>query len=56
MHSGNERNVAEPSPGSASSTWERRGEASEHWPMRWRRTSGELSSLVRLELLGWDEV
>jgi hypothetical protein len=56
MYSGNERRVAGPSTGTTSSTWERQGEASEHWRMRWRRTNGELYSLDRLELLGWDEV
>jgi hypothetical protein len=54
MYSGNECRVAEPSTGTT--TWERQGEASQHWPMRWRRTNGELYSLDRLELLGWDEV
>jgi hypothetical protein len=56
MHSGNERSVAGPSTGATSLTWERQREASEHWPMRWRRANGELYSLDRLELLGWDEV
>lgn len=56
MDSGNERSGVEPSTGTTSSTWERQGEASEHWRMRWRRTNGELSSLDRLELLAWDEV
>jgi hypothetical protein len=56
MDIGEERSVAEASTGSTSSTWERQGEASEHWPMRWHRTNGELSSLGRFELLGWDEV
>jgi hypothetical protein len=56
MHSGNERSVAERSTGTTSLTWERQRETSEHWPMRWRRTNGELSSFDRLELLGWDEV
>jgi hypothetical protein len=54
MHSRNERSGAEGSPGTT--TWERQGEASERWPMRWRRTNGELSFLDRFELLGWDEV
>jgi hypothetical protein len=54
MDSGNERRVAEPSTGTT--TWKRQREASAHWPMRWRRTNGELSSFDRLELLGWDEV
>jgi len=56
MDGGNERSVAGPSTGATSSTWKRQGEASEHWPMRWRRTNGELYSLDRLELLSWDEV
>ena len=56
MGIGNERSGAEPSTGTASPTWERQGEASEHWSMRWCRTNGELSSLDRLKILGWDEV
>lgn len=56
MDSGNERSGAEPSTGTMSSTLEWQAEASEHWSMRWRRTNGELSSLERLELFGWDEV
>jgi hypothetical protein len=56
MDSGNERSGAEPSTGTTSSTWERQEQASERRPMRWRRTNGELHSLHRLELLGWDEV
>ena len=56
MDSGNERSIAEPSTGTTLPTWERLGEASEHWPLRWRHTTGELSALDRLELLGWDEV
>src|SRR5512139_873377 len=56
MDSGNERSGAEPSRGTMSSTLEWQAEASEHWSMRWRRTNGELSSLERLELFGWDEV
>jgi hypothetical protein len=49
--------VAALSTGTTSSTPESGGEASEHWSMRWSpRTTGELSSLERFELLGWDEV
>jgi len=55
MDIGEEPSVVEPFTGSTSSTWERQGEASEHWPMRWHRTNGELSSLGRFEILGWDE-
>jgi hypothetical protein len=44
MHSGNERSGAGPRTGTTSSTWER------------QEQNGELSSLDRLELLGWDEV
>ena len=55
MDSGNEHSGVEPGTGTTSSTWKRQGEASEHWPMRWRRATGELNSLDRLELLGWDE-
>jgi hypothetical protein len=55
MDCGNELSGAGPSTGAMSSTWERQGEASEHWTVRWCRTNGEFS-LDRLELLGWDEV
>jgi hypothetical protein len=53
----NQRSVAALSIGTTSSTHESRGEASEHRSMRWSpRTTGELSSRERFELLGWDEV
>jgi hypothetical protein len=57
MDIGNQSSVAALSIGTTSSTRESGGEASEHWSMRWSpRTTGELSSRERFELLGWDEV
>ena len=51
-----EHSGEEPSTRTPSSTWERQGEAGDHWSMRWCRASGELSSLDRLMILGWDDV
>ncbi len=53
----NQSNVAALSIGTTSSTRESWGEASEYRSIRWSpRTTGELSSRERFELLGWDEV
>jgi hypothetical protein len=54
---GNESSIAALRIGTTSSTRESREEASEQQSMRWSpRTTGELSSRERFELLGWDEV
>jgi hypothetical protein len=53
----NQSSVEALSIGTTSAVRELPGEASEHWSMRWSpRTTRELSSRERFELLGWDEV